>query len=424
MSKMSNREFDKKVRELMEAHTEMPPVGSWDLIALSLSSKKRTKALYFRRALYSTVAVAASLILLLVLNKSSYDFNDSIKVIEQNETIANLEIDRLSKEKSLQSLDSPTAKTTAKTTDKPTGKSTDKSINKAAYKIEQAQAKLGHSTKLSESKETVTEKQIVVEKKVLVKNEEAQDVKKSQDSYLNEKNESESRLGYPALEDYKRVSRRKSSPLVAFATNISPSTGNNSVSLMAMSQMQGGFAANDVVSTIQKAYVPQEVVSNTKFLMPVSVGVQVQMPLSKLFSVGLGVNYTLLFSNYDALSRQETRQTQQTLHYIGIPLNLYANILQKDNLRFYATGGVTLEKGLYAFYRVSENGVTRSTGEIIEGLQWSATGGVGVEFAVNNNTGLYFDPTVAYYFDNNQPLSIRTSQPLQFKFELGFRFHL
>ncbi len=51
-------------------------------------------------------------------------------------------------------------------------------------------------------------------------------------------------------------------------------------------------------------------------------------------------------------------------------------------------------------------------------------GGLGAEFQVNRGAGIYFDPSIAYYFDNNQPLSIRSSQPLQFKFELGFRFHL
>lgn len=83
-----------------------------------------------------------------------------------------------------------------------------------------------------------------------------------------------------------------------------------------------------------------------------------------------------------------------------------------------------VEKGLYAFYKVMENGVPDSYGQMIDGLQWSLNGGVGAEFVVNNSLGLYFDPSFAYYFDNNQPLSIRTAQQLQFKFEVGLRFHL
>jgi hypothetical protein len=191
-----------------------------------------------------------------------------------------------------------------------------------------------------------------------------------------------------------------------------------------MSQMQSGYAPSNVVSTIQKAYVPQEVISNTKFLMPVSVGLQMQLPLSDRISAATGVVYTMLFSHYDAISRDATRETQQTLHYLGFPLNLYYSFYKNDNLRLYASGGVMVEKGLYAFYKIMENGVPDSYGQMIDGLQWSLNGGVGAEFVVNNSLGLYFDPSFAYYFDNNQPLSIRTAQQLQFKFEVGLRFHL
>jgi hypothetical protein len=103
---------------------------------------------------------------------------------------------------------------------------------------------------------------------------------------------------------------------------------------------------------------------------------------------------------------------------------MYINLFNNENLRLYLNSGFTVEKGLYAYYKIFENGVKRWSGNSIEGLQWSLNAGLGAEFYVNRNTGLYFDPSVAYFFDNNQPLSIRSAQPLQFKFELGFRFHL
>lgn len=191
-----------------------------------------------------------------------------------------------------------------------------------------------------------------------------------------------------------------------------------------MSQAQGGYAANNVVSTIQKAYVPQEVISNTKFLMPVSVGLQIQLPLSNRVSAGTGVVYSMLFSHYDAISRNETRETQQTLHYLGFPLNLYYSFMDNSKIRLYGSGGMMVEKGLYASYKVMENGVRKTNGELIDGLQWSVNAGIGAEFKANNHMGLYFDPSFAYFFDNSQPISIRTSQPLQFRFEIGLRFHL
>lgn len=402
---MNNKEFDKKVRELMEVHSEVPPIGSWDLIESALLQKKSAKMLYFRRALYTTVAVAASLVLLLVLNRNQVDSTDSIKVVEQNGTIANLESESTVQESSLHEKPLQEASNNKHT---PTGHVLNASTKE----------------KVLIDVQELLEELVMVEEPVVANQQIEQAAKEIEVEKSIAPPKSKSQFAYPPIEEYRRISRKKNTPLVALATNLTPSSGSNSVLLMAMSQAQGGLAANDVVSTIQKAYVPQEVISNTKFIMPVSVGVQFQMPISKLLSVGLGVNYTMLFSNYDALSRQETRQTQQTLHYIGVPLNLYTTFMQKDNIRLYFMGGVTLEKGLYAFYRVSENGIRRSRGESIEGMQLSVTGGLGVELAVSNSTGLYFDPSIAYYFDNNQPVSIRTAQPLQFKFELGFRFHL
>ena len=62
--------------------------------------------------------------------------------------------------------------------------------------------------------------------------------------------------------------------------------------------------------------------------------------------------------------------------------------------------------------------------EKIEGLQWSVNVGVGLQYFFTDFFGLYFDPSLVYFFDCDQPFSIRTSQPLQFEMELGLRFKL
>jgi len=50
--------------------------------------------------------------------------------------------------------------------------------------------------------------------------------------------------------------------------------------------------------------------------------------------------------------------------------------------------------------------------------------GLGAEYWFVKHVGIAFKPSVAYYFDNNQPLSIRTQQPIQFNLELGLRFRM
>ena len=62
--------------------------------------------------------------------------------------------------------------------------------------------------------------------------------------------------------------------------------------------------------------------------------------------------------------------------------------------------------------------------EKAKGVQLSANVGIGVEFMLGKYVGLYVDPSLRYYFDNGQPKSIRTAQPLMLGFEMGIRARL
>lgn len=420
---MGNIEFDKRVRDLMEGHLETPDAGSWERISSSLARRKRAKVLFMRRTIFATTAVAASLALLFFL--------DGGEVTAPQKSIIP---DKLIVEATQPSAKEIPDETRAVNTSIKAVNTNIKPHIKAANTDTKA-ANTETSVVNTETKVAITDtKSANTETKVINTdtksiNDGHKQVTETPQSTSNTNTSITSKTSEVKKRDYlfdlsRKSGRRKTqSPLLALSTNISPSTASNSVTLMGLSKSQSDVITN-VVSTIQKAYVPQEVVSNTKFLMPISLGVQFQYPLSKRLYTATGLNYTLLFSHYDAISREQTRETQLTLHYIGIPLNLYYNLFNKESLRVYVSGGVAIEKGLYAYYKVFENGIRKSYGQSIDGLQWSMNGGFGAEFQVNRGAGIYFDPSIAYYFDNNQPLSIRSSQPLQFKFELGFRFHL
>jgi hypothetical protein len=416
---MGNLEFDKRVREMLEGHQEMPDSSSWDSIARDLERRRRGRVLYFRRSITAAVAVAASLALLLLLDGP-----------EEVTAPSPLKHDILVSEKT-------TVTESAKESIRADAGTSPLSTHKAEKPSQIKVIKNEEITNLAQERVVTPEKEqqaveVQVKQVDIIKVEPEQKRDETPAGVKERQREAgPGKTGAQSVEEYlfkvrgdSRSTRKHSKALIAMGTNISPSMASNSVTLMGVSQAGGSYNLSNVVSTIQKAYVPLEVVSNTKFLMPVSVGIQVQLPLGEIISLGSGVNYTLLFSNYDDLSREETRQTHQTLHYIGVPVNVYANLFNNENIRFYLSGGFTVEKGLYAHYKIFENGVKKWSGNSIEGLQWSLNAGAGAEFYVNRNTGLYFDPSVAYFFNNNQPLSIRSAQPLQFKFELGFRFHL
>ena len=129
--------------------------------------------------------------------------------------------------------------------------------------------------------------------------------------------------------------------------------------------------------------------------------------------------YTEVRNEEVTLYNSDIRNKQQ---YIGIPVNVFYNILDRERVSLYAYIGGTAEKCLSDSYDVLTHSITHR--EQVNGLQWSAGAGIGVEFTPWKRLGIYLDPSLKYYFDCNQPKSIRTAQPLMFSLELGLRFRL
>ena len=165
-----------------------------------------------------------------------------------------------------------------------------------------------------------------------------------------------------------------------------------------------------------------EPVSGTpKFFSPLSLGLQVELPLSGPISVATGLTYSYLVSQYDILvDKVRYEGAYNQLHYVGIPLSLNWHFVETPSFGFYASAGGAVEKCVAQRYVYASNTLS----EKVAGLQWSARVGLGAEYWVAPRVGLYFDPSLVYFFDNHQPLSIRTQQPLQARFEVGLRFKL
>lgn len=165
----------------------------------------------------------------------------------------------------------------------------------------------------------------------------------------------------------------------------------------------------------------EPVSGSPKFFSPLSLGLQLTLPLTDRFSVSSGLTYTYLVSQYDMLvDKVRYDGAYNQLHYLGIPVSFSWHFVQTPSFGFYASAGGAVEKCIAQRYVFASNTLHEKVG----GLQWSARAGLGVEYWFVPRMGLYFDPSLVYYFDNSQPLSIRTQQPLQARFEVGLRFKL
>ena len=181
----------------------------------------------------------------------------------------------------------------------------------------------------------------------------------------------------------------------------------------ASSQSGKGQATSDIE--------PISEANAARFYTPLTFGLQVAFPLTDRLSVATGVNYSYLVSQYDILYKKVLYEgAYNQLHYVGVPLVLSYHFVQTPHLGVYASVAGTAEKCVAQRYVFGSNVAS----EKVKGLQWSAKAGVGIEYWFIPHMGIYFDPSLVYFFDNQQPLSIRTQQPLQANFELGLRFKI
>ena len=145
-------------------------------------------------------------------------------------------------------------------------------------------------------------------------------------------------------------------------------------------------------------------------------------------SIGTGIDWTLLSRSFSGIYTDATKsvnsEINNEIHYVGVPLNIYFDILTDRNIKFYAWGGGSVEKGLVNKFRIQNGPNDIIFKQSVKGLQWSSAIGLGIEFSLTDRLGLYLDPSARYYFDCNQPNSVRTAKPFMLNFEAGLRFDL
>lgn len=212
---------------------------------------------------------------------------------------------------------------------------------------------------------------------------------------------------------------RNGKPVLALASNMTPGSNRIAKSGTVMHMLS---SAN--LQHFDSGQVPEvERVSDVKYAMPLNVGVQVQMKVAPHVAVGIGLDYSFLQSRYDGLINKKFHRVRQQLHYIGIPVDVYAVFWEKNNFMLYANLGGSIDKGLRAEYTFSSYDGQSRAGSSISGVSYSAHAGLGAEYRFVPALGIYIEPAVVYYFNSSIPASIRTDQPFQAKAGVGFRFH-
>ena len=116
----------------------------------------------------------------------------------------------------------------------------------------------------------------------------------------------------------------------------------------------------------------------------------------------------------------------QKLHYVGIPLAASYNLLSGKNLKLYLTAGGEMQKLVSGKVSVGVmNGAEENKAQDVRegGMQWSLNAAAGVEYNFMRNAGIYVEPGVTHYIDNNSNIdNYYKHKPTNFSLNLGLRF--
>lgn len=154
---------------------------------------------------------------------------------------------------------------------------------------------------------------------------------------------------------------------------------------------------------------------------PISYGLTLGYPLTERLSLTTGVVYTKLTSRFVQEMRKTLIQRDQTLHYVGIPVNLSYTLGEEKGFKGYVSAGAL------AYWNVKTRVVTEGVSQKMEKdrMQWALSGSFGLQYDVIPLLGLYVEPSLSYYPDNRSHIqNFFKDKPVSLSLQVGLRFNL
>jgi hypothetical protein len=243
-----------------------------------------------------------------------------------------------------------------------------------------------------------------------------------------------------AANDKHKVSDRKSRKwmLSMLTGNVSSNSseqkfpGYTSISgaPMTFSDMWISGTDPDPLTEVLLANQSKEVEARIRHKVPVTFGVSVYYNLGKRWGIGTGVNYTKLTSELHSGSNSNYIKGDQSVHYIGIPVQVNYNVIQKGRFTGYVTGGVLAEKAVAGKLKtqyIVDDEVQDTQEEKLDNkpVQVSVNSAVGLQVKIIDKIGIYAEPGIGYHFKNDSQLNtIYKEKPLNFNMKFGIRLLL
>lgn len=191
---------------------------------------------------------------------------------------------------------------------------------------------------------------------------------------------------------------------------------------------KGGQVSPDTAALITIAkHNTGKIVEREQHDKPITLGLALTKSLGKNWSIESGLQYSLLKSNFTMGEGAYYIQRTQNVHYLGLPFRLSYKWLRSKRWSVYSSAGVLLNIPLVG--EAKERYVTDTTvpyknrWHFTPSWQWSVGAGVGVQYNLSPNWGIYAEPTLNWYIPNGSSIhTIWTEHPFTVTAPFGVRF--
>lgn len=405
------------LRKRMDLHEENAPEGLWKDIEQHIDTFNPVHIVKPRRKILlwslSSVAVAAVALLLLVL----FPFNNQSPLLPTNDLVVSKILDQTDFAESIEveSIEVESAVTLKQSV---TSQQQYKNVSVQIPAVE------NDNVQLNEINET--DNKTITDNKIISDDPSKNEVLDSRVDKIQSKQDNPQ----PNDQLLALSTISKSPKQSKWQTNLSMS--NVSSSSSETHTGFGTFAQHETVEdqyAFMSQYTRAETYTEIDHNLPIMVGLTLRYNLNQRLGVSSGLTYSLLTSKLRSESVNYFYDDRQTLHYLGVPLNINYKLWQNNNFSTYISAGGLVEKNiagkLSSDYYI-DNKLQSSTDEKITSkqLQWSINSAVGLEYRLSDNFGIYAEPGVAYYFKNNSEIeTIYKERPINFNLSLGLRIN-
>ena len=170
-----------------------------------------------------------------------------------------------------------------------------------------------------------------------------------------------------------------------------------------------------------------KIVEHEQHDKPITFGISLTKNIGKNWSLGTGIQYSLLKSNFTLGEGEYFINRVQKVHYLGIPLSTSYKWFNSKNWSAYSSVGIIFNIPMYG--KNNEQYVTGTTvpykdsWHFTPSVQWSVGVGTGLQYNFAPNWSMYLEPSFNWYIPNGSTVhTIWTEHPFSISVPFGIRF--